>query len=59
LEGDGFVRRTAYPVVPPHVVYDLTPIGEEVAARVAALADWLEVNQPLIGKKAQREPAAA
>lgn len=44
LEADGFVRRTAYPVIPPHVEYDLTPLGEEAAAHVAALADWLELN---------------
>lgn len=48
LEGDGFVRRTAYPVIPPHVEYDLTPLGHEVAVHVAALADWLEVNLPRI-----------
>ncbi|MDQ9028064.1 winged helix-turn-helix transcriptional regulator [Acinetobacter nosocomialis] len=44
LEKDGFIRRTSYPVVPPHVEYDLTLLGEEVAKHVAALADWLEVN---------------
>ncbi|SBW10911.1 putative transcriptional regulator [uncultured Alphaproteobacteria bacterium] len=48
LEADGFVRRTAYPVVPPHVDYRLTPLGEEVATRVAALADWIETNLPRI-----------
>ncbi len=48
LEGDGLVRRTSYPVIPPHVEYDLTPLGEEAAAHVAALADWLEVNFPRI-----------
>ena len=44
LEDDGFVRRTPFPVVPPHVEYDLTPLGEEAAEQVAALADWIEVN---------------
>lgn len=44
LEEDGMVRRTAHPVVPPHVDYDLTPLGLEVAARVKALADCLEGN---------------
>lgn len=46
LEEDGFVRRTAYPVIPPHVEYDLTPSGVEVAAHVAALADWIEGHMP-------------
>ena len=44
LEQDGFVLRTAYPVVPPHVEYRLTPLGEEVAQRVKILAEWIEEN---------------
>lgn len=44
LERDGFVLRVAYPVVPPHVEYSLTPLGLEVAQRVQALADWIEGN---------------
>lgn len=56
LEGDGFVLRTAYPVVPPHVEYSLTPLGVEVAKRVEILADWIEVNLPQI-LAAGRPPA--
>ncbi len=44
LEGDGLVERHAYPVVPPHVEYTLTPMGEEAAALVAGLGDWIEQN---------------
>lgn len=44
LEEDGFVLRTAYPEVPPRVDYRLTPLGAEVAAHVATLADWIELN---------------
>ncbi len=44
LEADGFVLRTAYPVVPPHVEYSLTPMGTEVAHEVDSLADWIEGN---------------
>jgi DNA-binding HxlR family transcriptional regulator len=44
LERDGFIKRTVYPVVPPHVEYELTPSGHEVAVRVNTLADWLEGN---------------
>lgn len=50
LEEDGFVRRVAYPVVPPHVEYSLTPMGEEVAERVRELADWIEVNLPRVAE---------
>ena len=48
LEADGFVNRKSYPVIPPHVEYSLTPLGEEVAEEVAALADWIEVNLPRV-----------
>ena len=44
LEADGFVARHAYPVVPPHVEYSLTPLGAEVAEKVRVLADWIEIN---------------
>ncbi|KXB31294.1 hypothetical protein AT959_06330 [Dechloromonas denitrificans] len=44
LEGDGFVLRRSYPVVPPHVEYSLTPLGQEVGLRVQGLADWIELN---------------
>lgn len=44
LEADGFVERISYPVVPPHVEYRLTPMGVEIAQKVQALADWIEVN---------------
>ncbi len=44
LESDGFVLRTSFPVVPPHVEYSLTPMGTEVAAQVRTLFDWIEHN---------------
>jgi DNA-binding HxlR family transcriptional regulator len=48
LEADGFVDRKAYPVVPPHVEYSLTPLGREVGEKVEMLADWIEFNLPRI-----------
>lgn len=44
LTEDGFVLRVSHHVVPPFVEYSLTPMGEEVADRIAALADWIELN---------------
>ena len=51
LEGDGMVIRTDHHVVPPHVDYTLTSLGEEAAEKVAGLADWIEVNLPRIAKR--------
>lgn len=57
LEQDGFVNRVSYPVVPPHVEYSLTPMGEQVSEKVAALADWIELNLPQV--LAKRDDRAA
>ena len=48
LEADGMVRRVAHDVVPPHVDYSLTEIGEEAAALVTGLAQWVERRMPEI-----------
>ncbi|EJY9799808.1 winged helix-turn-helix transcriptional regulator [Escherichia albertii] len=33
-------------VTPPHVEYSLTPLGKQVCEKVAAQADWIELNLP-------------
>ncbi|MCF5029912.1 winged helix-turn-helix transcriptional regulator [Pseudomonas syringae] len=48
LEHDGFVSRKSLPVVPPHVQYRLTPMGEEVALQIETLVTWIETNLPRI-----------
>ncbi len=48
LEADGFVRRVALDVVPPHVEYSLTPLGAEAAHHVGTLATWVESALPRI-----------
>ncbi|QMV14873.1 winged helix-turn-helix transcriptional regulator [Vibrio spartinae] len=44
LERDGFLTRIAYPVVPPHVEYQLTQYGHTVTQKAAILVEWLEDN---------------
>ncbi len=44
LEGDGLIVRTSRPVVPPHVDYRLTPLGQGVAEHVDGLIRWIETN---------------
>ncbi|EOX8524844.1 winged helix-turn-helix transcriptional regulator [Salmonella bongori] len=58
LEHDGFLHRVSYPVVPPHVEYSLTPLGEQVSDKVAALADWIELNLPQVLVQRDRQTDA-
>ena len=48
LESDGLVLRKAFDVVPPHVEYSLTPLGQQAATHVLALAKWVEASLPQI-----------
>ncbi|RQP04562.1 MAG: transcriptional regulator [Paracoccus sp. BP8] len=50
LETDGMVLRRDFGTVPPHVEYELTPLGQQAAARVGALLDWIEDNLPSIAR---------
>lgn len=44
LERDGFVKRTAYAVVPPHVEYELTELGRSLQHPLRALERWAIEN---------------
>lgn len=48
LERDGFVSRTVYPVVPPHVEYELTDLGRSLLAPIRALAAWAVDNMDAV-----------
>ncbi|MGM3172908.1 winged helix-turn-helix transcriptional regulator [Dickeya lacustris] len=58
LEGDGLINRVAYDVVPPHVEYSLTPLGQEASEKVRVLIDWIEQSMPHIAdhwRKSERD----
>jgi len=44
LEEDGLVLRDARPVVPPHVEYSLTGLGQDLAGRLVPLLEWIADN---------------
>jgi DNA-binding HxlR family transcriptional regulator len=48
LERDGFVTRTAYPVVPPHVEYKLTGLGRSLQEPLRALETWAIENMDAV-----------
>ena len=41
LEADGFVLRVAQASIPPRVDYSLTPLGDDLAARLLPLMEWI------------------
>jgi DNA-binding HxlR family transcriptional regulator len=50
LERDGLVHREAWPVIPPHVEYSLTELGESLVERLLPLMDWLiEHSERIVG----------
>lgn len=60
LEAHGLVARTVYPVVPPHVEYALTPMGESINEPLAGICDWVERHgAALQSLHARRKRAAA
>jgi DNA-binding HxlR family transcriptional regulator len=44
LAAHGLVNRDSRPVVPPHVVYSLTPLGQDMADQVERMTCWIEQN---------------
>lgn len=48
LEADHIIDRKAFNTVPPHVEYSLTAYGQEAAARIHHLVDWLEDILPAL-----------
>jgi len=60
LERDGIVKRTVFPVVPPRVEYELTPLGCTLHATIQSLVDWTERNQrEIIAARAHYDAEAA
>ncbi|SFW71100.1 winged helix-turn-helix transcriptional regulator [Amycolatopsis australiensis] len=48
LERDGIVTRRVRNVMPPHVEYELTPMGRTLREATAPLLEWSIAHLPLI-----------
>lgn len=59
MEEDGLVRRTVHPVIPPHVDYALTPLGESLGAAFCGVWIWAETHHAEIQRARQAFAAAA
>lgn len=54
LEERGLVERTVFPVVPPRVEYQLTPLGRSLNEPMQTLCDWLKENGRDLERRAAR-----
>lgn len=60
MEVDGLVRRTVVDVIPPHVEYGLTPLGETLTAPLVAICHWaMDYLPELQAARAQHSAVAA
>lgn len=50
LERDGMVSRTVHSNIPPHVTYELTPLGQRVAEPLRELTAIIESEFPRVLK---------
>jgi DNA-binding HxlR family transcriptional regulator len=48
LERDGLVTRTVFPVIPPHVEYQLTDLGRSLREVLVPLEDWATGNMDTV-----------
>ncbi len=40
MEADGLVKRTVIGIIPPHVEYGLTPLGQTLSEPLVAICQW-------------------
>jgi DNA-binding HxlR family transcriptional regulator len=59
LERDGMVIRTVYPEIPPHVEYELTPLGHTLFEPMAAQCAWTRehLHELLAAREGHKYPA--
>lgn len=53
MECDGLVSRKIHPVIPPHVDYSLTPLGDSLSEAFCGVWIWAEINHAEIMKARQ------
>jgi DNA-binding HxlR family transcriptional regulator len=54
LETDGFLKRTAYPEIPPRVEYSITDLGKSLFPLIYKLEKWAMINMPAIEKSRKK-----
>ena len=58
MEADGLVRRTVIDVMPPHVEYGLTPLGQTLSDPLVAICRWaMDATSPICRPRAKQTSA--
>ena len=58
LEADGLVARKVVDVIPPHVEYSLTPLGETLSEPLAGICRWAMDHLPEVRAARGRSASA-
>lgn len=59
METDGLVKRTVIDVIPPHVEYGLTPLGQTLSGPLVAICQWAMDHLPELQTARQANARAA
>jgi DNA-binding HxlR family transcriptional regulator len=59
METDGLVKRTVIDVIPPHVEYGLTPLGQTLSGPLVAICQWAMDHLPELQAARQTSARAA
>jgi DNA-binding HxlR family transcriptional regulator len=59
MEADGLVQRTVIDVVPPHVLYALTPLGQTLSDPLVAICQWAMDHLPEMQRARARNARSA
>jgi len=57
MEADGLVQRTVIDVIPPHVEYSLTPLGQTLSEPLVAICHWAMDHLPQLLEARRRHEA--
>jgi DNA-binding HxlR family transcriptional regulator len=56
LEARGLVTRKVFPVIPPKVEYEATPVARELLESLEGIAQWMKKNGKMLsGQKTESE----
>jgi DNA-binding HxlR family transcriptional regulator len=59
METDGLVKRTVIDVIPPHVEYGLTPLGQTLSGPLVAICQWAMDHLPELQAAREANAGAA